>query len=90
MDDAISAYQARRLRHAELSSRVRRGEEEPQFAQACHKHGLTIDLPRLEAQSALLRWQREQAQCQSDLATAWVALHKALGDDGSARSGTEY
>jgi NodT family efflux transporter outer membrane factor (OMF) lipoprotein len=80
VDDAISAYIAEIQRGIQVQARVKAGEDEVTLARARHENGLTTYVPVLNATTALLNAQREEAESTARINTALAAIYKALGD----------
>jgi NodT family efflux transporter outer membrane factor (OMF) lipoprotein len=78
VDTAVADYQSERRRAADLGLQVRSAQDSLALASARYRGGLTNFMPVLDAQRTLTQAQGSFAEHQTRLATAWVALLKAL------------
>jgi len=79
MDDALSAYAAARQRQQALAAREASARATLELAAARARRGMSDELPKLQAQRALLAVQRERAAGDSELALRLLAICKASG-----------
>jgi outer membrane protein TolC len=82
VDGAVSAYRAEHQRWQRLAQRVAQGSDLLALARSRYGEGLTDVLPQLEAERALRQARREWIDSSGRLGMAWVAVVKAMGDDG--------
>lgn len=80
VDNALSAYAAQRLSHAQQSAKVASTEALAQIARARFARGLTSEIPSLDAEQQLLQARMELAVGTWQLRESLVAVYKALGD----------
>jgi len=79
VDDALSAYNAGRLRYQHLLQQRDSSELAYTLAKARYEGGLTDFIVELDAFRGLLQARRDLAQSDSQLRTLMVALFKAVG-----------
>jgi NodT family efflux transporter outer membrane factor (OMF) lipoprotein len=79
MDDALSAYAAERQRQQALAAREASARSTLELSATRAAHGMSEQLPVLQAQRALLAVQRERAASDSALAVRLLAICKASG-----------
>ena len=79
VDDAISAYNAERLRQQWLLERLQSSVDERELARVRQASGLTSDLPVLSAEASTVDARRELADSSTRVHIALVAVIKSLG-----------
>ena len=83
IDAAIAAYMAARRRADPIAARIRTSADALSLARVRFAHGLTDDLPVLDAERTLLEAERDAAENDARVGTALVAVYQALGEDAS-------
>lgn len=79
IDDSLSTYSAERQRNARLADMETAGRDAWELARVRYSHGLTDQLPALDAQRTYLQARRALADSTGRLSVDLVAISKALG-----------